>query len=112
MLIGSQSIGVFAVSETRSRKPTHPGLIFKRRVLDRLGLSIQQSADYLGLSRQTMSKFCNGGSPCTLKMARHIAEATGSNVAVWINLQAALDAWEAEHMDAPKVTKFPVQDVA
>ena len=40
-----------------------------------------------------MSKFCNGGSPCTLKMARHIAEATGSNVAVWINLQAALDAW-------------------
>ena len=27
-------------------------------------------------------------------------------------LQAALDAWEAEHMDAPKVTKFPVQDVA
>ena len=100
------------MSETRSRKPTHPGLIFKRRVLDRLGLSIQQSADYLGLSRQTMSKFCNGGSPCTLKMARHIAEATGSNVAVWNNLQAALDAWEAEHMDAPKVTKFPVQDVA
>lgn len=100
------------MTETRIRKPTHPGLIFKRRVLDRLGLTIQQSADYLGLSRQTMSKFCNGASPCTMKMARHIAEATGSNVAVWINLQAAVDAWEAEHMEAPKVTRFPVQDVA
>ncbi|MFQ2171902.1 HigA family addiction module antitoxin [Aeromonas rivipollensis] len=100
------------MTEKRIRKPTHPGLVFKRRVLARLGLSIQQAADYLGLSRQTMSKFCNGTSPCTQNLARRIAEATGSNVAVWINMQAALDAWEAENMETPVVTKFPVKDAA
>ena len=100
------------MTEKRLRKPTHPGLIFKRQILARLGLSIQQSADYLGVSRQTMSKFCNGATPCSLGLARRIADATGGNVAFWINLQAAVDAWEAENMDAPKVTRFPVKDAA
>ena len=90
-----------------SRRPIHPGLIFKRRVLDKLGLTIRQSADYLGVSRPTMSKFCNGSSPCTQNLALRIAEATGSRVTVWINLQAAWDAWTAEQMTPPQVTKFP-----
>lgn len=95
------------MTEKRIRKPTHPGLIFKRQVLERLGLSIQQAAGYLGVSRQTLSRFCNGSLPCTQNLARRIAEATDSNVAVWINLQASVDAWEAEHMEAPAVSKFP-----
>lgn len=95
--------------ETIVRKPTHPGFIFKRRILDRLEMTITQAAKYLGVSRVTMSNFCNGKSPCTHELARRIAEATGSNVAVWINMQANLDTWEAEHMAKPSVTKFPVQ---
>ncbi len=100
------------MTQKRLRQPVHPGLLFKRNVLDRLGMSIKQSADYLGVSRQTMSKFCNGNSPCTQSLARRIAEATGSNVAVWINLQAAFDAWGAEQMEKPIVTRFPEQQVA
>ncbi|MFT4928119.1 MAG: addiction module HigA family antidote [Phenylobacterium sp.] len=100
------------MTEQRTRKPTHPGLIFKRRVLDKLGLSIKQSADYLGVSRTTMSKFCNGSTPCTQNLARRIAEATDSNVAVWINLQAAFDTWCAEQMEPPKVIRFPQEQAA
>ena len=98
--------------EKMIRKPTHPGFIFKRRVLDRLDMSITQAAKYLGVSRTIMSQFCNGHTPCTQGLARRIAEATGSNVAVWINLQSALDTWDAENMETPQVTKFPSQNAA
>lgn len=100
------------MTEKRLRQPTHPGFIFKRRILDRLNMSIAQAAGYLGVSRQTISKFCNGHSPCTQSLARRIAEATGSTVALWINLQAAHDAWGAEQMECPVITRFPEQNVA
>ena len=95
------------MSENCTQRPIHPGVIFKRKVLDPLGLSIKQSADYLAVSRPTMSKFCNGVSPCTQNLAIRIAEATNSRIADWLSLQAAYDTWHAEQMERPKVTKFP-----
>lgn len=88
-------------------RPIHPGIIFKQRVIDKLGLSISQAADYLGVSRPTMSKFCSGSTPCTQNLALRIASATGSSVTLWINLQAAWDGWVAEKMTPPQVTQFP-----
>ncbi|GAM63679.1 hypothetical protein JCM19232_2659 [Vibrio ishigakensis] len=32
-------------------------------------------------------------------MARRLADATGTGVAFWINLQAKVDTWEAEHVE-------------
>lgn len=96
----------------RLRKPTHPGFIFKRRILDRHKLTITQAADYLDVSRQTLSKFCNGNCACSLDLASRIATATGSTVAVWINLQATYDTWQAEQIEHPKITLFPQEQVA
>lgn len=94
------------------RKPTHPGFIFKRRILDGRDLSIAQAAKFLDISRQTLSKFCNGNCPCSLDLASRIAIATGSNVAFWINLQAAYDTWQAEQIEHPEITLFPKKQVA
>lgn len=96
----------------RIRKPTHPGAFFKRNVLERLNLTVKEGAEYLGISRKSLSEFTNGKSRCSQAMARRLAEATGSGVAVWVNMQANYDAWEAENMEKPEVTKFPEQAVA
>ena len=96
----------------RLRKPTHPGFIFKRRILARNELSITQAAKYLKVSRQTLSKFCNGDCSCSLDLASRIATATGSTVALWINLQAAYDTWQAEQIEHPEVILFPQEQVA
>lgn len=93
----------------RTRKPTHPGAFFKRNILARLDLSITDAAVYLGVTRKSLSEFTNEKSRCSQAMARRLAEATGSGVAVWVNMQANYDAWEAENMDMPDVTKFPQQ---
>ena len=96
----------------RTRKPTHPGAFFKRNVLERLNLTVKDAAEHLGVSRKSLSEFINGKSRCSQAMARRLAEATGSGVAVWVNMQANYDAWEAENMEMPEVTKFPEQAVA
>jgi len=90
------------------RKPTHPGAIFKRNILERKGLSVTDAAKHLGITRKTLSEFINEKARCSQAMARRLAEATGSGVAVWINLQANYDAWQAENMELPEVTPFPI----
>ena len=94
------------MSKERIRKPTHPGLLFKRNVLDRMGITVTQAAADLNISRNQLSKFCNGRAPCTVNLAQRIAAAIDSNISVWINLQSAYDTWEAENSKQPEVRKF------
>ncbi len=90
-----------------TREPTLPGIIFKDRFIDELGLSISLAAKYLGVHRLTLSKFISGQSVCTPEMASRIAQATGTNSAFWVNLQAAHDTWKANQIEN-EVTTFPV----
>ena len=41
-------------------------------------------------------------------MARRLSEATGTGVAIWINMQAKLDTWEAENMDITELSGNPI----
>ncbi|MBU2023721.1 MAG: HigA family addiction module antidote protein [Gammaproteobacteria bacterium] len=80
------------------RRPTHPGEFFKDEILDERGISVTAAAKYLGVTRKAMSEFVNGKTKCSHAMARRLAESTGTGVAIWINMQAKLDTWEAENM--------------
>ncbi|UTM59227.1 HigA family addiction module antitoxin [Photobacterium sp. CCB-ST2H9] len=80
------------------RKPSHPGEFFKEEILEERGISVTMAAELLGVTRKTLSAFINGHSKCSHTMARRLAEATGTGVAFWINMQARLDTWEAENM--------------
>lgn len=90
------------------RKPSHPGEFFKFTILDERGISITSAAEHLGITRKTLSEFVNGKAKCSHAMARRLAEATGTSVSIWINMQAKLDTWEAENMEMPyNITAFP-----
>ena len=87
-------------------KPSHPGGVFKRQLLESYELSISEAARRLGVSRKHLTNFCNEHVPCSLDLAQRIAAATGSGVAMWINLQANYDTWIAENSEAPEVKAF------
>jgi addiction module HigA family antidote len=89
------------------RKPSHPGEFFKFTILEENNISITAAAQNLGVTRKALSEFVNGKAKCSHAMARRLAEATGTGVAIWIMMQAKLDTWEAENMDlGTKVTPF------
>jgi addiction module HigA family antidote len=96
----------------QTRKPSHPGMFFKFTVLDDRGISITSAAGSLGVTRKALSEFVNGRSKCSHAMARRLSEATGTGVAIWINMQAKLDTWEAENMDISELTGNPITPFA
>ncbi len=97
----------------QTRKPSHPGEFFKFTVLDERGISITSAAKYLGVTRKALSEFVNGKTKCSHAMARRLAESTTTGVAIWINMQAKLDTWEAENMEKPSnIEMFPIAQYA
>jgi len=83
----------------RTRKPVHPGVVFKADVLDPLGLSVTAAAKAMGVSRKHLSLFVNGHAACSKELALRIAKSTGTSVASWLTMQTRYDVWEVEHAD-------------
>ncbi|MCI2285450.1 HigA family addiction module antitoxin [Colwellia sp. MSW7] len=96
---------------TQTRKPSHPGEFFKFTILNERGISITSAAKSLGITRKALSEFVNGKVKCSHAMARRLSEATGTGVAIWINMQAKLDTWEAENMEllGDPIVPLPLQ---
>ena len=83
-----------------TRKPTYPGTVFYEDVMKPLNLSVTKTAELLGVSRKTLSKFINEKSPLSADMALRISIATGTSAESWMSMQKKLSLWIAEQ-DAP-----------
>ena len=88
-----------STNKKRSRKPVHPGRVFKLDVLEPLNMNITTAAKALGISRKHLSKFANEQVPCSKDLARRLAIATNTSTTSWLNMQTAVDIWEAEHTE-------------
>lgn len=84
------------------RKPTHPGLILKKDILEPLNLSITVAAHMLGITRKHLSNFVNCKVPCTPELAHRLAYMTNTTVASWLNMQNTLNIWVEEQKEAPE----------
>lgn len=76
-----------------SRKPTHPGEVFLKDVLEPLGISITDAAVMLGITRKTLSEFVNQKSSLSPEMAIRIAKATNTSAESWMAMQMKLTLW-------------------
>jgi len=88
------------MSRVRNRKPTHPGQTLLNDVLKPLHINISEAADKLGVSRKHLSLFINGHITCSRDMATRLGKATDTSMESWLNMQTAIDVWEAEHEEA------------
>ena len=87
---------------TITRKPTHPGAILKELYLDPLEITIADFAAGIGISRKTVSAIVNGHRRVTPEMAVRFAMALPTtNADMWLNLQNALDLYEARQFLTP-----------
>ena len=82
--------------KTRKRAPTHPGVYIARGLLKDYGFTQQQLADELGVSRRTVNQLVNRQRGVSADMALRLGKLTKTSPELWLNLQTAVDLWEAK----------------
>ena len=79
----------------RKRRPTTPGDILRAHYLLPRGISIVGFAETVGCSRKHMSNIVHGHARIEATMATRMAKLLGTTPALWINLQSAVDLYDA-----------------
>ncbi len=80
----------------RERKPTSPGEILKEHYLKDRRITITEFAEVIGCSRKHLSSIINGAARIEAGIASRIAVVLGTTPQFWLNLQNAVDIYEAK----------------
>lgn len=91
----------------KTRKPNHPGTILEELYIKPLNLNLQELAENLGLSRNSLFKIRNAQSSITPSIAVRLAEAFDTTPNLWLNLQQNYDLWIEEN-ERPHKTIVPL----
>jgi addiction module HigA family antidote len=82
----------------RKRRPSTPGEIIRAHYIEDRGITVTALARTLGVGRKHMSDIVNGRARIETSIAARLAKSLGTTAALWLNLQAAVDAWDAERL--------------
>lgn len=89
----------------RKRKPNHPGIILDELYIKPLNLNLQELAEHLGLSRNSLFKIRTAKASITPNIAIRLAEAFDTSPNLWLNLQQNYDLWVEGNEKAHKPIK-------
>ena len=76
--------------------PIHPGEILRENVLPALGLTLEELADKLGVSRVTVSELLCEERGVTPDMAIRLGKLLGNGARIWLHMQQRVDIWVLE----------------
>jgi len=95
----------------RTRKPTHPGELIREDLLPETGISQTDLARLMGISRRTISEVIHERRRLTPDIAFRLAKVFNSTSEMWLNMQQAVDLWEARKNHGREYDKIrPIQE--
>ena len=80
----------------KNRAPIHPGEILREEFLIPLGLSQAELARAIGMPYQRLNEVVREVRGITPSTALRLSRYFGTTPGLWINLQAAVDLYEAQ----------------
>ena len=83
----------------KNRRPTSPGEVFLEDFLVPLGITQKEAAERLRISYPRMNEIVNGKRSVTPETALRLARFTDTEPEFWLNLQQAVDLWDAMRSD-------------
>ena len=83
----------------KNRRPTAPGEVFLEDFLVPLGITQKDAAERLRISYPRMNEIVKGKRAVTPDTALRFAKFTGTEPEFWLNLQQAVDLWDALNSD-------------
>ena len=93
------------------RRPTHPGRLLRGEIEAR-ELNQGQVADLVGVGRRTINEICQERRPMSTDMAHRIGKLFGNGPTLWVNMQKAIDMWDAERAHSADYAKIQTLEVA
>jgi len=81
----------------KHRRPTSPGEVFRQDFLEPLEITQKDAAERLRISYPRMNEIVKGRRAVTPDTALRLARFTGTEPEFWLNLQQAVDLWDAMH---------------
>lgn len=88
-------------------RPTHPGQFISEDVLKELNMTQDQLAKVLGVSRRTINQLVNQKRGISADMALRLGKFTRTSPQMWLNLQNAVDLWDALHFSEKCIESIP-----
>ncbi len=82
---------------TMKRRPTPPGEMLLEEFLRPAGITQVELAARMGVPIQRVNSVIAGRRAVTAETAILLSRALGTTAALWLNLQIAVDLWDAEH---------------
>ena len=78
------------------RRPSHPGEILREDFMPDYDLTVSGRAEALGVSRQTVNELVRERRSLSPEMAVRLSGLFGNSPEFWLNLQRAVDLWDAK----------------
>jgi len=78
------------------RRPIHPGEILREDFMPDYDLSVSGLASALGVSRQSVNELVRERRAVSSEMALRLAKLFGNSPEFWLNMQRAVDLWDAQ----------------
>jgi len=98
-------------TRTLERRPIHPGEILREEFMADYGLSVSALAGALGVSRQSVNELVRERRAFSPEMALRLARLFGNTADFWLNLQRAVDLYDADvaiREDVGRITPLQV----
>jgi addiction module HigA family antidote len=87
----------------RMYNPPHPGKVLREFLGD---IDVTAAAKHLQVSRAALSRVLNGKAGISADMSLRLSAALGTHAAIWYELQADYDMWQASQKKMPKIEPF------
>lgn len=75
--------------------PPHPGEIIRELCIEPLDLTVTKAAEYLGVTRKTLSMLLNGKAGISPEMSLRLSKVFGRSPEGWLKLQIQYDLWKS-----------------
>ena len=77
------------------RRPTHPGEMLREEFLPDAALTATGLAKAIGVSRQSVNELLRERRALSSEMALRLSRLFGTSVEYWLDMQRAVDLWDA-----------------
>ena len=94
------------------RRPVHPGEILREDFMPDYNLTVASLANALKVSRQTVNELLRERRAVRPEMALRLSKLFGNSPEFWLNLQRAVDLWDARESISNEVREIKTLQLA